>query len=403
MPDIKQELTKLGFVPAKQINPYFKNKTAIEDAVQGSRIICESGEVIIIEKTYPYGTEFGSRQLFIPKNFGTFRKIIRQESIPDNPEKYIYIDTETTGLSGGTGTLPFLIGCGFFTSSGFTVQQLLIDSPINEITQLLEFNKILENFETTITFNGKSFDLPLIKTRYLINKIKPPLEDLDHIDLLHISRNIWKRRLVDRSLQELETTILEFSRSDDEIPGWMIPQVYFDFLRSGDPAGLKGIVYHNRIDIFAMAILHQKIISMLDDIVSREKFNILDMYSIGVIFHNKKKYLDALSVFEKCIDYPHLNNGLIVDLHLRIAQIYKRLNKWDSAIMHWIQGADLGSMESCIELAKYYEHIIKSKDDAIIWSTKARNITLNPSKISAPKQMNITAINKRIDRLNRRK
>jgi len=402
MPDIKQELTKLGFVQAKKITANHKNRTSVEDAVQGKRVITECGDVIIIEKTYPYGTNFGSCQLAIPENFGNFRKIVQVDSIPDNPEKYLYVDTETTGLNGGTGTLPFLIGYGFFNPDGFTVQQLLMDSPVNETTQLLEFIKAVGGFETTITFNGKSFDLPLIKTRYLMNKIEPPLEYLSHIDLLHVSRNIWKMRLADRSLHELESRILEFSRSDEEIPGWMIPQVYFEFLKSGDPSELKRIVYHNRIDILGMAVLHQKIISMIDNIHAKDENELLDNYAFGIIFQKRLQYFDAICVFEKCIDNPDLNDGLLIDLHMRIAKINKMLKKWDSAISHWIQASELGSIDSCVELAKYYEHVEKSKDEALNWSIKAKNFILHPKNQTFQTKNDTIIINKRITRLNRR-
>jgi uncharacterized protein YprB with RNaseH-like and TPR domain len=403
MPDIKQELTKLGFVPAKNIAAVKTNRTTIEDAVQGIRIINEFGEVIMIEMTYPYETIFGSSKLSFPSNFGIVRKIIKHESITNNPQKYIYIDTETTGLSGGTGTLPFLIGYGFFTPGGFTVQQLLSDSPINEITQLLEFNKTLQNFETTMTFNGKSFDLPLIKTRFVINKIDPPLDKLNHIDLLHISRNIWKMRLADRSLRELESRILGFSRTDDDIPGWMIPQVYFDFLKTGDPSELKGVVYHNRIDVLCMAVLHQKVISMIENINKKDENDILDSYSIGVIFQNRYQYSDALCVFNRCINASGINDYLLVDLHMRVAQINKRQNNWDSAIFHWVEASELGSIDSCVELAKYYEHNLKSLQDALFWALKAKALLIRAKKKVVRYTERNDEIAKRIERLQRRK
>ena len=219
-----------------------------------------------------------------------------------NPETQVFIDTETTGLSGGTGTFPFLIGLGYFDISGFRTYQLLLENPIDELAQLNEFSRIISGFQGTVTFNGKSFDLPLLRTRYLINKLEYPLDTFMHIDLLHLSRRLWKARLVDRSLKELETQIIKYSRNSDEVPGWMIPQIYFDYLRSGDGLPLRSVAYHNEIDVVSMAALMLIIDDLLEKTQKSGKIESVDLYSMAVMYAQIGEIQKALTLFETSLN-----------------------------------------------------------------------------------------------------
>lgn len=169
------------------------------------------------------------------------------------PTDLLFLDTETTGLAGGTGTHAFLVGLGFFDGSEFVLRQFFMRSPADELALLEELRALLERFRVLVTFNGKSFDWPLIDTRFVLHGYRLKF-DFDHLDLLHPARRIWKHRLSSCSLTSLEQGVFGISREGD-VPGYLIPQIYFDYLRDGDARRLQPVFFHNREDIVTLARL----------------------------------------------------------------------------------------------------------------------------------------------------
>ncbi len=172
-----------------------------------------------------------------------------------DPRGARFFDTETTGLCGGTGTLPFLVGVGRFTGDGgFEVEQALARDPSEEPAQLEWLAERLAGAGYLVTFNGRAFDVPLINTRFVINRQRNPAAALPHLDLLHVSRRVFGRRLSDRSLQSIERAVLGFEREGD-IPGAEIPGVYAEFVRGGPAAPIAAVMEHNALDLLALAAL----------------------------------------------------------------------------------------------------------------------------------------------------
>lgn len=169
------------------------------------------------------------------------------------PADLLFLDTETTGLAGGTGTHAFLVGLGFFDGSDFVLRQFFMRTPADELALLEELRALLERFRVLVTFNGKSFDWPLIDTRFVLHGYRLEF-DLEHLDLLHPARRIWKHRLSSCSLTSLEQGVFGISREGD-VPGYLIPQIYFDYLRDGDARRLQPVFFHNREDIVTLARL----------------------------------------------------------------------------------------------------------------------------------------------------
>jgi uncharacterized protein len=165
----------------------------------------------------------------------------------------IYIDTETTGLSGGTGTYAFLIGLGWFEPAGFRVRQYFMRHPGEEVALLGYVAGHLSDFDGMTTFNGRTFDMPLIETRFRMHQLDYSSPD-DHLDLLHPARAIWKHRLESCSLGTLEQHILGVVRESDA-PGWLIPSIYFNYLRNRAVHDLGPVIEHNRFDIVSLARL----------------------------------------------------------------------------------------------------------------------------------------------------
>jgi uncharacterized protein len=404
MVDLKDRLGKLGFLPASSIRSSPKTKVSqFEDLVDGKRIYNNQGDVVLLERLYPYGSTYGNCEILRPAEKYEIFKFSSKDRKSVFSSNQIFIDTETTGLSGGTGTIPFLIGFGFFDCDGFTIKQLFLENPINEMAQLIEFSRDLQKFRTTVTFNGKSFDLPLIKTRFLLNRLENPMESFSHIDLLHISRKIWKKRLTDRSLKELESRIIDFSRNQEDVPGWLIPQIYFDFLRTGDGSQIKNVVYHNEIDIMSMAVLYQKIESLLLRSHEIDDLDHLDIYSIAKMYFQVGEFDRSISLFEKCVFYEDFSTEIKCDIHMTMADIYKKSEQFEKALIHWVDCAEFNSIDACIEIAKYFEHKVDQANEAIKWTLKALEYVDNSSLPRFEKIRNINTINKRLNRLSRRK
>src|ERR1700733_13220552 len=179
-----------------------------------------------------------------------------------DPEQWLFLDTETTGIVGGTGTYPFLIGVAWWDAGGLQVEQFFMREHSEEHALLVTLAERMAERRVLVTFNGKSFDWPLLETRFrMTRKIAPPIPRA-HLDFLHPARNLWRIRLGSVRLAELEKHVLGWNRGADLISA-MIPQYYFDYLRGGSPEPLVQIFLHNQMDLRGLAGLASRILSVL--------------------------------------------------------------------------------------------------------------------------------------------
>jgi len=167
----------------------------------------------------------------------------------------LFLDTETTGLAGGTGTLPFLLGLAWWDGDAFVVRQLFLESPGREAPMLADLAEVAGRFRVVATYNGASFDLPLVRTRALLTRSEYPLRDLVSWDLLPGARRLWGRRLENCRQQTIEQEICELARGPGDIPGALIPAVYQDFVRTAEPGLLPAVLRHNRRDMDGMGLI----------------------------------------------------------------------------------------------------------------------------------------------------
>jgi uncharacterized protein YprB with RNaseH-like and TPR domain len=167
----------------------------------------------------------------------------------------VFFDVETTGLSGGAGTLAFLAGCGWFENGGFRVRQFFLSGPAGEHAMLDGLAAIFDAASLLVTFNGRSFDVPLMETRWAYHRRECPTAELPHFDMLPPARLLWSRREDERTsctLSALERSVLRFHRAGD-VPGFEIPSRYFRFLRTGDSSVIQGVLEHNQHDLISLA------------------------------------------------------------------------------------------------------------------------------------------------------
>jgi uncharacterized protein len=314
-------------------------------------------------------------------------------------EKTLFLDTETTGLSGGTGTLVFLVGVGFFTDNGFQVRQIFLRDPTEEVSFLTSLEETIAPFSIIATYNGKAFDAPLLNTRYALNGLHSPLAQIDHLDLLPLARRVWKYRLESRSLKSLESEVIHFRRSQEEIPGWEIPQIYTDYLRTQDSSNMKGVFYHNAMDVVSLAAVFLYLNKLLLDPFAEETPDVLDQVAIGQLFEKYDKFEQAIRMYETGLD-----EGLPVDLFLntirRFSTVQRKINNWPAAVSIWEKGLAHQHLESALELAKFYEHREKNPKKALVYAIKANEIL----KLQHHHQIDQPILQKEIDhRINRLK
>lgn len=343
----------------------------IESVVSGTDFRSSYGDCFIVEQTYDTGYLHGITNLTVPTQHQTlcnWAKTTNSTELPD--EKFIFLDTETSGLAGGTGTFAFLVGLGYQKEGKFHLVQLFMRDPADEQALIAALTAYLDPFQTVITFNGKSFDIPLLKTRHVLNGFTSPFETMDHIDLLHLSRRLWRNRLTSRRLGSLEENILGFSRTGEEIPGWMVPEIYFEYLRSKDARPLKGVLYHNAIDILSLAGLWQYINELLNHPHSTQNVHSVDLAAVAKLFDDLQDLDRAIEVYELAIDQG-LPIAQFFETIMRFGQLYRKKGDWAHAMAVWEKGASYQHAESCIEIAKFYEHVQKVPETALSWTQKA--------------------------------
>ncbi len=291
---------------------------------------------------------------------------------------FLFLDTETSGLSLGTGSIVFLFGGCFFTINGLEVFQYFLDDPSCESLFLANIENLIQKHICLVSYNGKAFDVPMLRSRMVLNHMPPASLLRPHIDLLHYARNLWKLRLESRKLSDIEKEIMSFQRSEDEVPGWLVPQLYQDFITSGDASPLKGVFYHNEKDIVSLAALFIHINEMVSDQKTIDNSNILDIISIGTIFQ-KSGNLSQSEIFYRLGERKGIPSDLDSKILRNYAGLMKKQKNWPEAIRIWEMAANKNDPISCIELAKYYEHIGINLDKALAWVDTAIDIVTNAS------------------------
>jgi len=252
----------------------------LEKLVPGRNLSTIFGEIFSLNHSYPENHQHGHLPL---KPLTPHDWLAQWAKAPFTPdlESLIFLDTETTGLSGGTGTMPFMIGAGRFIKNQFVVEQFFVRNPAEEIAQLAALSEFVEGVEGIVTYNGKSFDLPIINTRYIMQRLSNPFTAIAHFDLLHFTRRIWKSRLGQCNLGNIETHVLGFQREQADIPGYLVPDFYREYLFTGDATHMPGIFYHNEVDVLSLSALFSWLAAILEDPSDDRFTDPGDLLSVG--------------------------------------------------------------------------------------------------------------------------
>jgi len=293
-----------------------------------------------------------------------------------DPRQAVFIDTETTGLSGGSGTYAFLVGIGYFEENQFVVEQFFLQKESEEEELLRLLGERFPAFRFLVSFNGKSYDLPLLETRFILNRLDPGVLEMPHLDLLYPARRIWKRSLQSCRLAVLEEELLGVMRSDD-VPGALIPGLYFDFLRSGDPTRMERVFYHNRLDIFSLVTLAGLVQRLLSDSTAACRKDGFEHYSLGRIHLERGRLDEAAACFEealRCCPYAEQEWEILKEL----SRVYKKMGVMDKAVQTWKEMIGIDPERDVfpyVELAKHYEHREGDFDRATDFAAKAFRVS----------------------------
>jgi uncharacterized protein len=263
-------------------------------------------------------------------------------------EEIFFLDTETTGLAGGTGTLAFLIGCSWFYEGVFHTRQYFLPGPGLEGAILQDIQTLSAGFSVVMTFNGGSFDLPLLRTRALMNRIPDPVGHLVSWDLLMAGRRLWGKMLENCKQQTLEQNVCGVTRTSADIEGALIPQTWFDFVATGETADLEKVLYHNHRDMVGMGVLFGKIIDQVsllqDEGENDEKLSWQECWALGKICEKRKNQpaaefwvLQAVAAKE----VPCIVANQKMSLFQDSIRILKRSGKWN--IVDKVIGLALGN------------------------------------------------------------
>jgi uncharacterized protein len=355
-----------------------------------------------------------------------------------DPEKWLFLDTETTGLSGGTGTYAFMVGIAWWDAGGLQVEQFFLRDLDEEHSMLLELSERLARRPVLVTFNGKSFDWPLLETRYRMTRAVPAFSPFLHLDLLHPARQLWRLRLGSVRLKDLERQVLgtetrglDWTRLED-IDSSLIPQMYFDYLRGGPAEPLVGIFRHNQMDLRGLAALAGKILGLLDsgnaleNAAHADTHHPIEVLGLSRIMRKRGHSTRARELYETALRFG-LPRPVERLAQRELAQLAKRELDYTRAVSLWAdlrekhgpekqsefplyaqdaQRALEAAIDAAEQLAIHYEHRAKEPKRALDLTHVALRELLagrREGKLPKDRATKIEArLTRRLTRLNRR-
>ncbi|MBN1264879.1 MAG: ribonuclease H-like domain-containing protein [Anaerolineales bacterium] len=332
------------------------------------------GPAAVFEKIFPFHTRHGHTPIGDLLRLGpylneTLTGIGGSEGL--DAANLVFLDTETTGLAGGAGTLAFLIGVGYVRQDFFLLRQYFLRSPGEEAAMLSVLEEDLGSQPVFVTYNGRTFDIPLLETRALVGLRKRwRLSAHPHIDLLHLTRRMWRKVLPDCRLSTVERSLLGVERTGQDIPGAEIPAIYLDYLQRGDTTGIQRVCYHNEIDILSLISL----LIQLAERFSQEDLSRLpdgEVLALARWYERAGEEDSAEAALRRALGSAQ--DGIRREALQRFSLRMKREGRYEEAVEHWQEWRDLApeNPTPCLELAKYFEWHKRDYPMARYWAQEA--------------------------------
>ena len=350
MPDLSLQLEQLRLRIARLENrgreaapAWFEPRLAgaERNPAQGGEVVNEAGRHWQMERSWPAHSTHGVSDIGalaeLPDDL--LLSLGGEDRGSVAPGRWAFLDTETTGLAGGSGTVAFLVGVGFITPSGFELKQYFLREPSEEASMLDALEADLQACDVLVTYNGKSFDVPLLDTRYLMNRRKAPFSRLDHVDLLHGARRLWRLKLESCKLQDLERRILGHERVGD-VGGAFIPNLYFDYLRNGNAEPLEPVFFHNAIDILSLACLTAIVPRAFREPELLKHGE--ELAGLARWFRQEERLEEAAKLMRLALTKP-MRDELVWETLWHLGDIERKLERLDAAVAAWTELAAIGN------------------------------------------------------------
>jgi hypothetical protein len=310
-------------------------------AVLGGRTVTNGfGRALVVERRYEPDRFHGARRVgdCAVADGDALRLLDPALAPPDAPgDRTLFVDLETTGLSGGAGTVAFLVGCGWFDMGAFQVRQFLLTSYASERALLAAVADCFADATLLVTYNGKTFDVPVMETRWLFHRIPPPLDAVRHFDMLHPARRLWRPRAPNDDggcrLGTLERVLCGVTRVGD-VPGMEIPARYFRFLRSGDARPLEPVLEHNRLDLISLAAVTAHAVELAQEGSARCR-DAAEALALGKVFERAGCGHRASACYERAIDDRGASVDVAAEALYRLGLRFRRDRRFADAADIW--------------------------------------------------------------------
>lgn len=383
--------------------PRAAREAGIEALLDGQIRDTAHGAFYEVSHAYPANTARGPAALadWLGLDTGVLASIGSLDgNLPADLRRFAFLDTETTGL-GGAGAVAFMVGVGLFNdASEFEVHQYFLRDPSEEAALLAYLNQLISDGDALVTFNGRTFDVPLLSGRYILARQKTHLTGLPNLDLLAPARRLWQRRLPSCALSALEGDILRIQRSHADVPGSMIPYLYTQYLQTGDASEMARVFYHNEQDILSMVVL-AVILARHFCQPDVPNLPIEDRLSLARWYDHKDMIAKAEAAYRLALDEAPDAETRHAALTYYAAML-KRLDRRHEARPLWEDLADLKlDISGYEELAKFYEWHEVEITYAVRWTEQG--ITLAESWRPGIRRVEaLTALSHRLARLQRK-
>jgi uncharacterized protein YprB with RNaseH-like and TPR domain len=395
--DLRQRLDRL-LEPKKT---YRKRAIVpIEQLVKGEVISTPEGETFLTKDHFPPHHRYGEMALADILNIPTYpaHLLSRDERLKElDFRKALFLDTETTGLSGGTGTFAFMVGLGFFHEDEFLVHQFFMRDYSEERASLSMLKNVIDSFQFLVTFNGRHYDIPLLETRFILSRIVSKIREMPNFDLLYPSRRIWKGAYENCRLVTLESRLLGIERTDD-IPSECIPYLYFDYIQTGDATKIHQVFYHNQMDILSMVALAGRIHLVYHDPQAARPGKGIEHFALGRLFWEHGRREKAIPCFELAL--KRCDDELSWEVMKWLSRAFKKTGQAEKARSLWEEMMGWPCKKDAfpyIELAKYHEHRLKDWNRAMAYVDEALEL------IPSHQQREIELLQHRRQRLEQKK
>lgn len=372
----------------------------------------EYGSFLLRSHQYDASHFHGMHQLGEWSDVALHLNAFYPEHHADN-NQFLFLDLETTGLGVGAGNIPFMIGLAFWQNNVLIVQQALIRHPAEERAMLAYLHELTKQYSHLITYNGKSFDWPLLHSRFVMNGMRLAIWEPLHIDLLHPSRSLWRNTLESCRLSHIEEMRLGITREDD-VPGSEAPRLYFEFLADGNPTILTGVYEHNEIDMLSLVSLATRFGHLLSDTeitqYVQQPTEPEEMVRTGLWLEKMGLTTYSEQLYGMATHVPTTASNTLMLLAMRDKkqhQLERAMLLWKRIVGHIGQYPQRDEIDAAIELSMYYEHKMKQLDEAYHYASIAYDACLKYVSYMGRKQRNdnqaLTAIRKRLARIQKKK